>query len=582
MVAQDSGRNGVVIADSPYSAEIGLAALRRGGNAVDAIVSAGLAHAVCRPALNGIFGWGGGMVLYFGRTGRAVAITMSGITPLATTPDLFEPVRGPEDHTVLGLPGPDLGLLLHSPELMVKDDLNSTGYLSILVSPVLRAYQVALESFGNLTIAEALAPAIELAEAGFAVDRDTRNTILGVEAIIQRFFLATAEILMPGGRVPEAGELIRQADLAQTLRAVAREGPEILYTGWLARTIVDDVRSHGGILTMADMARACDMVGPEEAVAVPYRNHVFYTPDLGTSGGTTAMQILKLLEPHDLTGLGPTHPEYLHLAVEAGKVVWRDRFRTVGDPAAMPVPPAELLSAAYLARLREEHRQALLGKGPAHPAVTSPGSPNTTHLIAVDREGNLASLTMTQAINFGSLATVPGTGIILNGGMSSFDPRPGRPNSLGPWKRPAQRMSPTVATRAGWPALALGGTGGRRIIAVLAQVIANLVDFGLSPAAALLAPRFYVEAAEPVWIEYGGVQEQVWNPTGHRGGWLIPGSHPEWSFDGGVVDALRERGHTLRYANTMAGSQHVARIDEDGLIHGAAEPRREGSTVAAC
>ncbi|MBI3979851.1 MAG: CocE/NonD family hydrolase [Chloroflexi bacterium] len=171
------------------------------------------------------------------------------------------------------------------------------------------------------------------------------------------------------------------------------------------------------------------------------------------------MQILKLLEPFDLSDLGPAHPDYLHLAIEACKVVWQDRFETVGDPASMPIPQEELLSENHILMLREKLRRALEGLQGLHvarPGSSGAGAPNTAHLLAVDGEGNLASMTLTHAMAFGSLAVVPGTGIVLNGGMCAYDPHPGPPNSVGPWKRPAQRMSPMVASRAGMPALAIG------------------------------------------------------------------------------------------------------------------------------
>jgi gamma-glutamyltranspeptidase/glutathione hydrolase len=580
-VDQVTGRKGVVISETPHSARAALEVLQRGGNAVDALVCAGLTDAVCRPEMNGIFAWGGGMVFYFARTGRAVAVPMSAFTPMATRTDMYELVSGPEGYSVLGLPGPNLSKLVHSPDGMVKDDLNCTGYLAVVVPLVLRAYQVASEHFGRMPMAELLQPAIRLAEEGFPVDWLLRKCITKAASVIQSRFPASADLLTPNGRVPEVGETFRNPDLGRTLRAIAQEGVDVFYTGWLARTIVDDIRSNGGILSMEDLARARASVRPEEAVSAPYRDYLFYTPDLGSSGGTTVLQILKLLEPFDLSGLGPSHPEYLHLLIEALKVVWAKRFETVGDPNTMPIPQQELLSSVYLDGLGEQLRLALEGKARAPSGAGSPGVPNTEHLLVVDGEGNLASMTLSHSTEFGSLATVPGTGIILNGGMHALDPHPGLPNSLGPWKRPAQRMSPMVATRMGKPALAIGATGARRIISVLAQVLVNLVDFRLSPDAALLTPRLHVEASEPVWIEHGGVEEYVPNVSGYRGDVVLEGRHPEWGFTDDVIDALAARGHTFERINAMIGGCVVATVDADGLMHGFTEPRKRGFSTAA-
>jgi gamma-glutamyltranspeptidase/glutathione hydrolase len=385
---------------------------------------------------------------------------------------------------------------------------------------------LALEKFGTKPLKEVLAPAIQIAKDGFPLDTYTASYIADEYSRLEDF-PATLEILAPRGRMPQVGDRLVMKEMAETMRLMAEEGVESFYKGPIADKMVAHIREHGGILSQEDLSSYRARV-EEEPSRGEYRGYEIYTPSLYSGGGATILQILNLLEGFDVARMGAGSPQLVHLVVEATKLAWRDRLTFMGDPAYMRIPEEEFISKAYADRQRAELRR-ILEAGFISPSgagrVSGPG--HTTHMNVMDEQGNMVALTQTDGWVFGSLVTIPGLGFNINNGMSSFDPRPGRVNSIAPRKRPISRMCPTIVLKDGQPVIALGAGGGRKIVNVLAQMLVDLIDFGMTAEEAIRAPRFHCEQEEPILFEHG--------------------EDMAWGFSSEVIEALRGMGHVLRF-----------------------------------
>jgi gamma-glutamyltranspeptidase / glutathione hydrolase len=369
---------------------------------------------------------------------------------------------------------------------------------------------LALERYGTMPLPRVLEPAIALAEEGVPVTWHTTLTIARDLANLRRFPATAAVFLDPAGNPPASIEQtnlprLRQPDLAQSLRLIAEEGPAAFYEGPFAAAAIAHLAGHGGVHTEADFAAYEATVVP--ALTVPYRDALVHTVGNG-SGGTSLAQALRLLAPLDLAAHGHNSPETLHLLAQVFRVAFADRFAYLADPEHVDVPLDALLSADYAGeRARQIGLRALDARpragdrtrlGVEHdlpasvPEYVADGS--TTHLGAIDAAGNVVSLTQTLLSGWGSRVVVPGTGVLFNNGMMWFDPEPGRPNSVAGGKRPLSNMAPAIVTGDRWAA-SIGASGGRRIQNCIAQIIVNLLDFGLGMQDAISAPR--IDASVP-------------------------------------------------------------------------------------
>lgn len=422
-------RGGIVAAQSRAAAAVGAAVLREGGNAVDAAVATAFALAVLEPWMSGL-GGGGAMLVHLAARQETWAVDFGMVAPRALDPG---------DYPLSGAPGGDL---FGWPA--VVDDRNVKGPLAIAVPGAVDGLGLALERFGTRPLAGLLAPAIELAGQGLPVDWYAALLITTAAADLRRW-PASAATWLPDGLPPApdpagADRLLPLPRLADTLREIAAKGRREPYEGALASRIVADVQAMGGKLSTADLAAYEARIVPPLEVA--YRGHrVLAMPGL-FAGATLAEALARL---------------------EGG-----------GRPGAMGYAAA--LEAAVTARL------ATMGDSRAAPA-------STTHISVADRDGNLVALTTTLLSLFGSRVVLPGTGILMNNGIMWFDPRPGGPNSLGPARRPLANMCPTLALAADGRALALGASGGRKILPAVLQVLSFVLDHGLGLGAAFARPR---------------------------------------------------------------------------------------------
>ena len=431
---------GIVAAQSRLAAAVGAQVLAAGGNAVDAAVTTGLAIGVVEPWMNGL---GGG--------GYMVVANADGTPPQVVDFGMVAPAAlDPADYPLAGGTAP--GLFTWP---AVKEDRNLKGYHSVAVPGQVDGMRLALERFGSIGWTRAIEPAIALAERGLPVDWYTTLSIAVAARELQEF-PATRAVYLPDGLPPvppaEGGAgYLPLGNLARTLRRLAAAGPRDFYEGDVAAAVARDMQAGGSRLTGADLRNYHATFKP--ALDIAYRGAAVATVP-GLSAGPTLADVLARWTSDLPTG---------------GKLA-------DGPSAAAYLAYAEALDRAYATRL------ATLGDSGPAPSCT-------THLSVVDRHGNMAALTQTLLSRFGSKVVLPETGILMNNGIMWFDPRPGRPNSLVPGKRPLSNMCPVIVRRNGRPWFALGASGGRRILPAVAQVLSFLVDYGMTLEEAFHQPR---------------------------------------------------------------------------------------------
>ena len=556
-VARGSG--GAVASVDADASRIGIEVLHQGGNAIDAAVATAAAVGVTDPFSAGI-GGGGFMVIYLHAQDRVITLDGREEAPAAVTPDLF---RDPDD--------PDEGNLPFFPNRI------SSG-LAVGVPGTPLNWQTALSRYGTLSLAEALAPAIELAESGFTVD----ETFAGQVARNQeRFgaFTSTSQLYLPNGAPPVVGSTFKNPDMANTYRLLSTQGVNSFYRGDIARAIVDTVQSppvvnnpaftvQPGSMTLGDLDRYEVRVRPP--VVSDYRGYQFYGMGLPSSGGITVAQTLELLESSDLGSLA--RGEALHRIIEAERLAFCDRNAYLGDPEYVDVPIAGLLNPDYSNGRPLPEIAADTCTQPGNPltyqtdpspsltqapdVATSSGQEglSTTHLVTADQFGNVVSYTLTIESTGGSGIVVPGYGFILNNELTDFDTTIPHPNAPEPGKRPRSSMAPTIAFAPDGRVLAFGSPGGSTIITTVVNIATNLIDFEMPLAQAISAPRFSQRNSGTTTLER--------------------------ALDQSVeVDTLRNLGHQFRLTDEIGAASGIELLP-NGTIQAAAEPRRRGGGVA--
>lgn len=532
----------MVVAAQPEAADAGLVTLRAGGNAIDAAVAAALVQGVVDPLMSGLGGFG---VLHAldPRTGATLLLDGQGGCPAACTAGMWA-------DRILGETPDGFGFIL-------RDFVNECGHAAVSVPGILAVLAHAHAQLGRAPWASLFGPAIALADSGWLVrphsytvfTQDERKygrmnygEKLGVSADGRRIYLQS------DGGYARIGQVIRNPDLAETLRLVARDGAATLYTGALARRITDDMAAHGGLLTADDLAGFVPEV--QEPIRIGYRGYELATnPPPG--GGVMVAEMLRILEQFDLVALGHNSPEYIRTVAEAMKIATRDKDTGISDPRFVTPPLDRLLSDDYAAACAAMIRR---GEKVSVPRLQGPAgdAKETTHVSCVDAEGLVVSLTHSLGIPSGVIA--PGTGFILNGCMSVFDPRPGRAGSIAPGKRRFASMCPSIVTKDGVPVLTLGAPGGTWITLGVLQVVLNVLDWGMGMQEAVSAPRF---------VATSGVID-------------ISNRIPI-----GVQRAVEAMGYTVKrspLSYAFAGVHGIALFD--GTLDGGADPQRDGMVAS--
>ncbi len=525
---------GTVAGPHPKTAAAGMEMLKAGGNAVDAAVAAAFAEGVVEPRHNGVAGYGGCMLVYLAAKRKVVSIDYNSTAPDAASARMFqiEKTNTPAGYRVPG-------------------GANAHGPLAVGVPGVVAGLCLALRRFGSMPLADVMAPAIRAARYGFVPNKITRGGLVEEAKRWRRDFPETARVFLDSrGRAPRAGERTANRDLARTLEMIASEGPGVFYRGALGKTIADHIQQLGGCLTIGDLRSYRARV--QSPCEVLYRDCQVYTPPVG-AGGLTTLQMLRLIEGYDVAAMSMV--ERLHLCIEAMKVCWPERLRRFGDADFVDFDDANELSDELITRLGRRLQRGLKSPKPGKVVAHEPLS-CTSHISTADSAGNMVSLTQTHGGSFGSMVTVPGTGLLLGHGVGRFDPRPGWANSIAGGKRPLHNMSPLIATRDGRPFASYGIPGGRTIVNNQLSFSIGLIDLGKSAQQVLSAPRIHCEGGEPVGIE---------RRAGKR-----------------VLGGLRQLGHTLELESGIGGPGHAIVLEEDAAVQsGATDPRFEGSVKAS-
>lgn len=442
-------KGGMVASQHYFASEVGARVLEAGGNAVDAAVAAGFAIGTVEPWMSGL-GGGGYMMVYRAAEDRCQVVDFGMRAPFALNPGDYPLTQSGRDGDLFGWPA-------------VVDERNVSGPLAFSTPGFVAGMAAALERFGSISWRDALEPAIDSARRGFVVDWFATLKIAAAARELSAY-PESARTYLPDGFAP-AGEWggpppkISLGSLADSLVRLSEAGAEDFYRGKLAVALIEDVREAGGKLGREDLERYQARV--VSALETRYRNaRVFAAPKL--TAGPSLNRALEILERKLEPGGAPDATAYSAYA--------------------------ESLSTSYAERLER------MGD-------VDQGASCTTHLSVADREGNMVALTQTLLSVFGSKVMLPRTGILMNNGVMWFDPRPGGPNAMAPGKRPLPNMCPTVVDRGDGARIAVGASGGRRIMPAVFQLISFLVDYRMELEAAVHQPRIDVSGAPPVIVD---------------------------------------------------------------------------------
>jgi gamma-glutamyltranspeptidase/glutathione hydrolase len=526
-------RNGMVVAVSAPGADVGLAILKKGGNAVDAAVATAFSMAVTYPAA-GNLGGGGFMLVYPGGQEKPVVIEYRETAPAAATATMFSKNDSWYGHKPIGVPGTVRGLAL------------------------------AHQKFGKLPWKDLVMPAVKLAEEGFLLDEAVASSLNWIVGASDKFPELQRVLGRDGGRCSwETGDRLVQKDLGWTLRQIAEHGPDAFYTGAIADKIVAEMKSGHGLITKADLAGYRAVA--REPIHGTYRGYDIYGPPPPSSGGTCLVEMLNILECFDLRKQGRWSPRTMHLMIEAMRRAYCDRARHLGDPAFAKIPP-HLIAKDYARTLAAgiDLKRATPSAALAKDIPLAREGNSTTHFSVIDKHGMAVANTYTLERSYGSRVVVKGAGFLLNDEMIDFNWRPGvtdmsgaigtPPNQIAPGKRMLSSQTPTIVTRNGKVVLVTGSPGSRTIINTVLCMVVNVVDFDMNIREAVDAPRLHHQ----------------WFPDRAR-----------FEGTGDYLDAvkqLRRMGHVV--TGTRQGDAHSIWVDPRTGFYYGAEDRRISGKVA--
>jgi gamma-glutamyltranspeptidase / glutathione hydrolase len=529
------GTEGMVATQEAEATRIGLEVLQNGGNAVDAAATIAFALAVTLPQA-GNLGGGGFMVVFDADTGETVAIDYREMSGAAAFRDMYLDEQGEAD-----------------------PEKSRYSGLAVGVPGTVAGMALALEKFGTISLAEALEPAIELAEQGITVTPDLAQSLESSSEELQKWPSSTKIFFKNGGEY-QPGETLVQADLADSMKLIASDGPAAFYEGPIGEKIVAEVARAGGNLSIDDFAAYEAVL--REPVRGTYRGFEIVSMPPPSSGGAHIIQILNTLEDAPIAELGPNSAATIHQMAEAMKYAYADRSEYLGDPDFVDVPIEALTSKEYAKTIRAKiDPDRAVAAADIKPGDLAPyESPNTTHFSVVDKDGNAVANTYTINFSYGTGLVAEGTGILLNNELDDFSAKPGVPNAYGliggdanaveGRKRPLSSMSPTLVLEDGRPFLVTGSPGGSRIITTTLQIIMNVIDHDMNIAEATLAPRIHHQ----------------WLPDELR---IEEGISPD------TIRLLEAQGYTVDVNDVMGSTQSIM-ITEDGLF-GSSDPRRPGA-----
>ncbi len=529
-------RHGMVVADEPLAADVGVAVLKSGGNAVDAAVAVGFALAVTHPYA-GNLGGGGFMLVRFA-DGRSTFIDFRERAPEKASRDMYLDAQG-------------------NP---TQDSVD--GWRAVGVPGSVRGFELAQSKYGSQKWSDLIAPAVELAAKGYALSYKSAELLRNAHNLAED--LESKRIFQKSGTFYDAGDVLVQPELAATLKRIAASGAREFYEGETAHRLVSEMAGHGGLLTLGDLQRY--QAVERTPLTGAYRGLTILTAPLPSSGGIGILQMLGMLEDSGYGKAGPGAAATIHYVAEVMRRYFADRSQYLGDSDFVKVPVKGLLDRAYI-----RERRASIDPDRATPSdQLNPGQPSgresteTTHYSIVDASGNAVAVTYTLNNGYGSGVTVPGLGFLLNDVMDDFTVKPNTPNMFGllqgeanaiePGKRPLSAMTPTIVVRDGKPFMVLGAPGGPRIITAVLQVLLNVIDFHMNIQDAVYAPRFHHQ----------------WKPDKL---YLEAGISPD------TVALLEAMGHQVDYSPGVVLARINAVLSDGGWLQGAADPRWTGKAA---
>ena len=528
-------RKAMVVSREIHATDAGLAILQSGGNAVDAAVAVGLALAVTHPSAGNI--GGGGFMLVRFADGRTTFIDFRERAPEKSTRDMYLDKDGKP----------------------TRDSL--LGWRAAGIPGTVRGFELAHKKYGKAKWADLVAPSVKLAKLGFPVGYGLSTTLKSAKNLAQ--FPDSRRIFQRDGNFYEPGELFTQPELASVLERIQKVGPKDFYEGETARKMVAAMDKVGGLFTLNDLK---NYVATERApLTGSYRGYEIVTAPPPSSGGIGILQMLGVLEKTDYSSYGAGSAQAIHFTAEAMRRYYADRSEYLGDPDFFQVPTKKLLDPRYLSTLRDSiDPAAATNSDKIKPGNLAPyESLETTHYSIIDAEGNAVSVTYTLNGGYGSGATVPGLGILLNNEMDDFSVKPGTPNMYGaiggeanaiqPGKRPLSSMTPSIVVKDGKLALVVGTPGGTRILTNVMQVIQNVIDFKMPIQDAVNFPRFHHQ----------------WRPDK---------LYMETDFSPDTRRLLEQKGHTIETVARMCEIMAI-QVEANGWLAGAADPRVEGKAA---
>jgi gamma-glutamyltranspeptidase / glutathione hydrolase len=467
-------RKGMVVAQEPLAADVGVTVLKSGGNAVDAAVAVGFALAVTHPFAGNI--GGGGFMLIRLADGRTTFVDFREKAPGKATHDMY----------------------LDSSGNVTPDSL--VGWRAVGVPGTVRGLELAVKKYGTKSWSELLQPAIHLASSGFAISYSQMSSFHYAADLLSQF-PDSKRIFLKDGAFYNWNENFQQPELARTLERIALNGAKEFYEGETARILASQMEKNGGLITMEDL-REYQAV-EQKPLEGDYKGYHIITSPPPSSGGVGILQMLAMLDDTGYEKSKAGSATAYHYLAEVMRRFYADRNQYLGDPDFVKNPIKALLDPAYI-KGRSDSIDPVLATpsdqiNPGLSAVAE-GS-ETTHYSIADEQGNVVAVTYTLNAGYGSGVTVPGAGFLLNDEMDDFAAKPGSPNlfglvqgeanSIAPSRRPLSSMVPTIVLKDGKPFLVLGAPGGSRIITALLEVILNVIDFGMNIQDAIDFPRVH-------------------------------------------------------------------------------------------
>ena len=539
------GKHGMIASTNELASNVGVAIMKRGGNAVDAAIAVAFMLAVTHPAAGNL--GGGGFMMIRLKDGRTTAIDYREMAPAAAHRDVYLDKNG---------------------KLIEGEGGSLVGYRAAGVPGTVRGMELALKKYGSgkLTWAQLIEPARWHAANGITVTYSLARSLRSSKDYLSTY-PETKRIYLNGGTLHKEGALFRQPELAATFARLQRFGPNEFYEGETARLIAADMKRNNGLMTLDDLR---GYVAKERSpLRGKYRDHEIISMPPPSSGGAVLLEMLNILEGFDLRKLEPSSSDRYHLMAEAMRRAFADRAEYMGDTDFVKVPVAGLIDKSYAKTLRSTIKTDRASTSAEVRAGRPAGyeSEDTTHFAVVDAEGNAVANTYTLNDSYGSSATVKGAGILLNNEMDDFAAKPGTPNMYGliqgernavaPRKRPLSAMTPTIVLRKdGTLWFTIGSPGGPTIINTVLCVITNVIDYDMNIQQAIDAPRIHHQ-----WLP----DELTGEPYG---------------LSGDTQRALTARGHALAKQRVLGDAEGIMIEEKTGVRLGATDPRRsDGQAV---